>query len=65
MAGWAIMFGEDTPHDVLVDVQTKGRGYDQGNPGTAESGITLLKLDDRPDEFLGWTFGTGFALPAR
>ena len=59
------MFGEDAPHDVLVDVYTEGLGDDQGDPWAAESGIALLELDDRPDELWRWPCGTGLALPAR
>ncbi len=47
-----VVFGEDTPHDVLVDVHTEGLGYDQGDARAAEPGIALLELDDRPDECL-------------
>ena len=46
-----VVFSEDRPHDVLVDVYAEGRVDDQGDPGAAESGITLLELDDRPDDF--------------
>ena len=62
---WAIMLGQDAPHDVLVNVHTEGLGDDQRNPRAAESGIALLELDDRSDELWRWTFGTGLALAAR
>ena len=62
---WAIMFGEDTPHNVLVDLDTEGLGDDQGDPRAAESGIALLELDDRPNKLWRWTFGTGLVLPVR
>ena len=55
---WAIVL------DVLVDVETEGLGDNKSDSQAAESGIVLLELDDRPDELLRWSFGTGLALPA-
>ena len=62
---WAIMFGEDTPHNVLIDLYTEGLGDDQGDPRAAESGIALLELDDRPDKLSRRSFRTGLASPVR
>ncbi len=56
---WTVVFGQDTPHDVLVDLHTKGLGDDQGDPRAPESGIALLELNDGLDEFLRGTFGAG------
>ena len=38
---YAIMLGEDVPHNVLVDVYTEGVGDEQGDPRAAESGAAL------------------------
>jgi len=65
MGCWTVVFGEDTPHDVLVDVHPEGLGDDQGDPRAPEPRIAVLELDDRPDEFLRGTFGAGRAFPAR
>jgi len=55
MRWWAVVLGEDTPHDVLVDVDTKGSRDAQGDLWATESGIALLAFDDRPNEVLRWT----------
>ena len=48
------MFLQDTSNQVLVDVDSKRRGDDQGDSGAAEQRVTALDFDDDPNEFLGW-----------
>ncbi len=52
MGCWTVMFGEDTPHDVLVDVHAEGLGDDQRDSRAAESRIASLQLHNRLDQFL-------------
>jgi len=44
------MYCKYPPHDIFIDVDAKGSGYFQGDPGSAESGITPLHLQDKLDE---------------
>jgi hypothetical protein len=54
----AITVSEDTPHDVLIDIDAKGPGNLLRDPGTSESGIPLFHLQNELDEFRGWPFGS-------
>jgi hypothetical protein len=45
-----IMLGKHPPHNVFIDVDAKGSGDFQGDPGSAESGIAALHLQDKLDE---------------
>ena len=44
------MLGKYSSHDVFIDVDDKGSGDFQGDPGSAESGIAALHLQDKLDE---------------
>ena len=47
---WPIMLGKYPPHDIFIDVDAKGSGDFQGDPGSAEPGIEALHLQDKLDE---------------
>ena len=61
----SIVFGEHPADHVLVDLDAEGPPDDERNLRTAEPWIALLELDDHPDEFLRWPFGTWLTLLVR
>jgi len=61
----SIVFGEHPADHVLVDLDAEGSPDDERNLRTAEPWIALLELDDHPDEFWRWPFGTWLTLLVR
>ena len=45
------MYCKYPPHDIFIDVDAKGSGDFQGDPGSAELVIAALNLQDKLDEF--------------
>jgi hypothetical protein len=57
--GGAIVFRQHAVHNVLVDIDPERVRDDARNPGTAETRIARLELDDGLDECLAWPFRSG------
>lgn len=58
---WFVILGENSPHDVPVNLDAEGVRDDQRNTGAAEAWVSAFEFDDGIDEFLRRTFGTRFA----
>ena len=55
------MRGQDTPNDVLIEGDAKRPSNLLSDAWAAPEGIALFGGDDRVNEFLGRTLGTGLA----
>ena len=55
------MYGEDAPHHIFIDIDTKRFINLLCYPWAAKPWVTLFHLDDGLDEFLWRTFGAGFS----
>ena len=58
---WAIVLGDDTSHDIFVDVDSKSPCNLLCNTETSEPGIPAFYLQNQLDEIGAWSLGTGFA----
>ena len=47
---WAVVFGEDTPYKVLVDIDPERAGDLLGDPAAAKARLTLFQFNDSLDE---------------
>jgi hypothetical protein len=61
----AVVLGQHTANDILVDVDPEGMRDLLGDAQVSEPGIAPLDLDDRRDELQRWAFGAGFAAMRR
>ena len=60
-----VMFSEDAPDDIFIDVSPK-RSIDLlRDPWTTVLWVSVLHVNDDFDEFRGWTLRARFALFAR
>ena len=64
--GWgrAVVLGENTPHQVLVDLDAERLGELLGDSGAAKARVARLHLDDGVDELLRRALGSGLAQTA-
>ena len=60
-----VVFGEDTPDHIFIDVESKCFVNLLCDPWTSEPWITPLHFYDSPDEFRRRTLGSRFALSTR
>ena len=60
-----IVLGEDTPHHILVDFDSKRLCALFGSPRTSVPGIPALHLNDALDAPLRWAFGSWLAASSR
>ena len=58
-----IVFQQDAPHDVLVDLDAERPRDDQRNPWAAEPRIARFELDNGSYEFVAWPFRPRFLRP--
>ena len=56
-----VMSGQDAPNDVFIDGEAERQSNLLSDSRAAPEGIALLGGDDRINEFLGRTLGTGLA----
>jgi len=56
-----IVPGQHSADDILIELDAEGSREDQRNPSAAEAWIAALQLDDRLDEVLRRSLGTGLA----
>ncbi len=54
---WPIMLGEDTSHNVLVDIDAKSPCDLLCDPGAAKPGIPAFHLQNELDKLKGWSLG--------
>jgi len=62
---YKIIFGEDTPYHIFIDVGTECFVDLLREPRTSESRIAPFQFEDGLDEFSGWTFRPRLSLFAR
>ena len=55
-----VVMGENSSNHVFVDFDLERQGDLLGDSWTAPVGITLLRFDDRTDEFCARPFRAGF-----
>jgi hypothetical protein len=59
------MFGQNTSHDILVNVNVKRPRYDQRHARAAELRIPAFEFHNDTDELFGGSLGTRFRLSPR
>jgi hypothetical protein len=60
-----IVLREHAANDIFVDRYAEGMSDLLSDAHTAKLRVARLHLDNRRDEFRGWTFGTRFAAMRR
>ena len=59
---WLVVFGQNTPHHILVNLGLERFGYLLSDSGAAEPWVAGFHLDDCVDDLLGRALGTWFCL---
>ena len=58
----SVVFGQNTSHDILVNIYVKGLRYDQRHARAPESRIPAFELHDDSDELFAGSLGARFRL---
>jgi hypothetical protein len=57
----AVILGENTPHHVSINLKAKRLRDDSRDTGIAKTLIPAFEFDNGTNQFLRWTFRSGFA----